>query len=447
MEQRVLLCMHDTIDFPTAFLGAIKAGIVPVAVSALLTAKEYEHMLLDSRARALIVSESLLPIFKPLFGRSQLLQHVIVSGTDGHGHLLFSDLLAKGETRFDPAPTTANDMCFWLYSSGSTGAAKGTVHTHASLILTAENYARPILGITENDVVFSAAKLSFAYGLGNALTFPMAVGATAVLLADRPTPAAVFGHLRKYRPTIFCAAPTAYAALLASPELSQGEEIGLRICTAAAEALPEDIGKRWKARFGVDILDGIGSTEMLHIFISNRPDDVVYGTTSKAVPGYDIRIVDDDGRPVKQGETGELQVRGPSAAIMYWNNRERSQATFHGPWTCTGDKYMQREDGRYVHAGRNDDMLKVSGLYVSPVEVELALIAHPAVLEAAVVGKQDEAHLTKPIAFVVLKPGRTPSPELADELKQHVKARLAMYKYPRWIDFVTELPKTVTGKI
>jgi benzoate-CoA ligase len=308
-------------------------------------------------------------------------------------------------------------------------------------------YARPILGISENDVVFSAAKLSFAYGLGNALTFPMAVGASAVLLADRPTPAAVFSHLRKYRPTIFCAAPTAYAAFLASPELPSREELTLRICTAAAEALPEDIGKRWRAHLGVDILDGIGSTEMLHIFISNRPGDVVYGTTGKAVPGYEVQIVDDDGHPVKQGETGELQVRGPSAAIMYWNNRERSRKTFQGPWTCTGDKYLQREDGRYVHAGRNDDMLKVSGLYVSPVEVEATLIAHPAVLEAAVVGKEDDDHLTKPLAFVVVKPNQAASPELAEELKQHVKSRLAMYKYPRWVIFVSELPKTATGKI
>jgi len=447
MEQRALVCLHDSIDFPTAFLGAIKAGVVPVAVSAMLTAKEYEYMLADSRARVLIVSESLVPIFAPLIGKSRLLRHVIVSGTDAQGHISFSELLSKSETRFDPAPTCADDMCFWLYSSGSTGAPKGTVHVHSNLIQTAELYARPILGIREDDIMFSAAKLSFAYGLGNSLTFPMSVGATAALLADRPTPAAVFGYLRKYRPTIFCAAPTAYAALLANPELPRREEMNLRICTAAAEALPEDIGKRWATHFGVDILDGIGSTEMLHIFISNRPGDVAYGTSGRPVPGYEVRIVDDNGDPVKQGETGELQVRGPSAALMYWNNRERSRKTFQGPWTCTGDKYLQREDGRYVHAGRNDDMLKVSGLYVSPVEVEATLIAHPAVLEAAVIGRQDEQHLTKPLAFVVLKPGQLRSPQLAEELKQHVKSRLAMYKYPRWVEFVDELPKTATGKI
>jgi benzoate-CoA ligase len=447
MEQRVLLCLHDTIDFPTTFLGAIKAGIVPVAVSAILTAKDYEHMLLDSRARALILSESLLPVFAPLLGKARRLQHVIVSGRDAQGHILLTELLAKGSAHFDAAPTCADDMCFWLYSSGSTGAPKGTVHVHSSLIQTAELYARPVLGISENDVVFSAAKLSFAYGLGNALSFPMSVGATAVLLGDRPTPPGVFGHLRKYRPTIFCAAPTAYAALLASPELPSREDVNLRICTAAAEALPADIGKRWRAHFGVDILDGIGSTEMLHIFISNRPGDVEYGTTGRAVPGYEIRLVDDEGRLVKQGDTGELQVRGPSAAIMYWNNRERSRKTFQGAWTLTGDKYVQRDDGRYVHAGRNDDMLKVGGLYVSPVEVESALISHSAVLEAAVVGKEDDERLIKPLAFVVLKAAQTASPQLAEELKQHVRSRLAMYKYPRWVEFIGELPKTATGKI
>ena len=448
MEQRVLLCLHDTIDFPTAFLGSIKAGIVPVAVSSVLTAVEYEHQLVDSRARVLIVSESQLPIFVPLLAKSPTLRHVIVSGSNAQGHMLFSDFVAKGGAKFEPAPTCCDDMCFWLYSSGSTGAPKGTVHVHSSMIQTAELYARPVLGIREDDVMFSAAKLSFAYGLGNSLSFPMSVGATAVLLGDRPTPAAVFGHILKYQPTIFCAAPTAYAALLASPDMPARKDVkNLRICTAAAEALPEEIGKRWQSHFGVDILDGIGSTEMLHIFISNSPGDVVYGTTGKAVPGYEIRIVDDEGKPVPQGEIGELQVSGPSSAVMYWNNRERSRKTFQGPWTCTGDKYMQNAEGRYMHAGRNDDMLKVSGLYVSPVEVEAALVAHTAVLEAAVVGKEDDDQLLKPLAFIVLKPGQAKSPELAEELKQHVKSRLAMYKYPRWVEFLDELPKTATGKI
>jgi benzoate-CoA ligase len=296
-------------------------------------------------------------------------------------------------------------------------------------------------------VVFSAAKLFFAYGLGNALTFPLAVGATTVLLAERPTPAAVSAYLRKYQPTIFYGVPTLYAGLLASPDLPQRGEVKLRRCTSAGEALPEDIGKRWRERFGVDILDGIGSTEMLHIFLSNRPDDVRYGTTGKPVPGYDVRIVDDEGRPLPAGETGELQIAGPTGALLYWNNRARSRGTFQGAWTRSGDKYTRRADGYYVYAGRTDDMLKVSGQYVSPIEVESALITHEAVLEAAVIAKEDEEKLTKPLAFVVLKPGRSASPGLAEELKQHVKSRLAPYKYPRWIEFIDELPKTATGKI
>jgi benzoate-CoA ligase len=447
MEQRVLLCLLDTIDFPTAFLGSIKAGVVPVAANTLLTTKDFEYMLQDSRARVLVVSQPLLPVFAPLLSKLPYLRHVVVSGQHAGGNLLLSELLAKADTQFDAAPTCADDMCFWLYSSGSTGAPKGTVHAQSSLIFTAEFYARPILGIQESDVVFSAAKLFFAYGLGNALTFPLAVGATTVLLAERPTPATVSACLTKYQPTIFYGVPTLYAALLVSKELPSRDQVKLRRCTSAGEALPEDIGKRWRARFGVDILDGIGSTEMLHIFLSNRQDDVCYGTTGKPIPGYDLRIVDDNGSPVKPGETGELQISGPTSAIFYWNNRERSRTTFQGAWTRSGDKYALRPDGYYVYAGRTDDMLKVSGQYVSPVEVESALITHEAVLEAAVVAKQDEEKLTKPLAYVVLKPGLTASDGLSDELKQHVKSRLAPFKYPRWIEFIDELPKTATGKI
>lgn len=449
VEQRVLLCLHDTIDFPTAFLGSIKAGIVPVAANTLLTAADYEYMLQDSRARALIVSEPLLATFAPLLKKLPFLKHIIVSGKgkSASEHLAFFELLAKSAITFEPAATCADDMCFWLYSSGSTGAPKGTVHAHSSLIQTAELYGRPILGIQENDVVFSAAKLFFAYGLGNGLSFPLAVGATTVLMAERPTPAAVFARLRKHRPTIFYGVPTLYAAMLSTPELPQRSELQLRRCASAGESLPEEIGKRWVKHFGVDILDGIGSTEMLHIFLSNRPGDVHYGTTGKPVPGYEVRLVDDEGGPVKPGEPGELQIAGPTSAILYWNNRTRSRGTFQGQWTRSGDKYTLDAAGYYVYAGRSDDMLKVSGNYVSPIEVESALITHDAVLEAAVIGKQDEQKLIKPLAFVVLKPGRTAAPGLAEELKQHVKSRLAPYKYPRWIEFTDELPKTATGKI
>jgi benzoate-CoA ligase len=446
-EQRVLLCLLDTIDFPTAFLGCIKAGVVPIAANTLLTTADYEYMLNDSRARTLVVSSALLPQFEPILGRLPFLERVIVSGDGGDGHLAFDHLLAGGSPTLGPAATRADDMCFWLYSSGSTGAPKGTVHVHASLILTAELYARPVLGIREDDVVFSAAKLFFAYGLGNSLSFPMAVGATAVLMKERPTPASVAARLRQHQPSIFYAVPTLFAAMLASPDLPAREALRLRLATSAGEALPAEIGRRFSEHFGIDVLDGIGSTEMLHIFLSNRPGDVRLGTTGKPVPGYELRLLDETGAAVPDGEQGELHIRGATAAMCYWNNRARSRSTFQGEWTRSGDKYLRDADGYYVYCGRTDDMLKVSGIYVSPVEVESALISHPAVLEAAVIGSPDSDALVKPRAFVVLKPGREPGPDLAAELKQHVKDLLAPYKYPRWIDFVPDLPKTATGKI
>jgi benzoate-CoA ligase len=447
MEHRVMLVHLDTIDWPSAFLGAIKAGIVPIAVNTLLTPADYEFMLKDSRARGLIVSEQLLPALAPVIKASPFLKHVIVSGTNPGQYLSLQGLMAEAGTRFEAAPTTSDDPCFWLYSSGSTGTPKGTVHVHASPIQTAELYARPILGIRESDLVFSAAKLFFAYGLGNALSFPLAVGATTVLMAERPTPDAVFKRLKEHKPTIFYGVPTLFAALLASPALPKRAEVAMRVCTSAGEALPADIGKRWTEHFGVEILDGIGSTEMLHIFLSNRPGEVRYGTTGKPVPGYALRLIDENGDPAKTGELGELQISGPTAAAMYWNNRARSRDTFMGAWTRSGDKYTVDADGYYTYGGRSDDMLKVSGIYVSPFEVEAALLTHPDVLEAAVIGVPDEQELVKPKAYVVPKQGVKASAELGDALKQHVKDRLAPYKYPRWVEFVQELPKTATGKI
>ncbi len=445
-EQRILVCLQDTIDFPTVFLGAIKAGIVPVAANTALRPTDYSYMLRDSRARALFVSAALLPTLAPSLSEHTQLQHVVVSRGSHPSFTSLENLLSKAASRFEPAATSCDDPCFWLYSSGSTGAPKGTVHVHSSLIQTAELYARPILGISKDDVVFSAPKLFFAYGLGNALTFPLAVGGTAVLMAERPTPEAVYARLKRHQATIFGGVPTLYAAML-SGQLPPREALALRTCVSAGEALPKNIGERWTRHFGIDILDGIGSTEMLHIFLSNRPGKVSYGTTGSPVPGYQIRLVDEEGQPAPRGEIGELQVCGPTRALAYWNNREKTSQTFLGPWVRSGDKYYVDEQGCYVYAGRSDDMLKVSGIYVAPAEVEAALISHPAVLEAAVIGAMDAEGLMKPLACVVLNTGARPSAALAEQLKQHVKSLLAPHKYPRRIEFLDELPKTATGKI
>jgi benzoate-CoA ligase family protein len=446
-EERVLLCLTDTVDWPTAFLGAIKSGIVPVPVNTLMTEDDYRFMLADSRARALIVSEAIYPKFERLIASSPELGHVIVCGDAAHGHRGFEDMMAGAAPEPYTAATTPDDICFWLYTSGSTGKPKAAVHVHADLKLTNDLYAAAILGLTEADVCYSAAKLFFAYGLGNALTFPLSAGATTILLPERPTPETVAALLRRHGVTVLYAVPTFYAAFLASAAAPERSELKLRLCVSAGEALPADIGARWRARYGVDILDGLGSTEMLHIFLSNRPGDVKYGTTGKPVPGYEIRLVGESGEIVSQGEMGELQVRGPTSAVMYWNNRAQSRATFLGDWTRSGDKYREDEDGYLVYCGRTDDMLKVGGMYVSPFEVEGALCAHPDVLEAAVVGSADAEGLIKPKAYVVLKSPGLASPALATALQEHCKSRLAPYKYPRAIEFRTDLPKTATGKI
>ena len=472
LETRVLMCMLDGIDFPAVFWGAIKAGCIPIPVNTLLTSNDYAHLLRDSRARIVVVSEALLDRFAPALADQPHVEQVVVAGSEAHGlassaagaetsgrpwtatatgaadHFRLADLLSAAPPQLDAAPTTCDDVAFWLYTSGSTGTPKGSMHLHRDLIATAEHYGVATLGIREDDLVYSAAKLFFAYGLGNAMTFPFHVGATTVVLAGRPTADAVAALLREHRPTIFYGVPTLYGAMLAlPPDASENGSSRLRLAASAGEALPAEIGAAWEERFGAPILDGLGSTEMLHIFLSNREGDVRYGTSGRAVPGYRLKVVAETGEPAAPGEIGELWVSGDSSAVAYWNQREKSLTTFHGPWTRTGDKYVVDEEGYYHYRGRTDDMLKVGGQWVSPFEVESALLGHEAVLEAAVVAAEDDRGLVKPKAFVVPREGVEPDAELASALQEFVKDRLAPFKYPRWIEFASDLPKTATGKI
>ncbi len=447
-EARVALLLQDTVDFPVAFFGAIKAGIAPVALNTLLTTEQYRYILDDSRAQALIVSEPLLATVQPILADLPFLTHLIVAGgkAPAYGFSLAEELADMPES-LEKVQTCADEVAFWLYSSGSTGMPKGVRHVHTSMMETARLYGQAVLGIREGDVVFSAAKLFFAYGLGNAMSFPLGVGATTILLPERPTPEAVFRTMAQHQPTIFYGVPTLYAAMLAHKEPPQQAFSRTRWCVSAGEALPAEVGRAFKERFGADILDGVGSTEMLHIYVSNRPGDIRYGTSGKPVAGYDIRLVDEAGQPVPPGEVGEMLVSGPSAAEGYWNQRAKSRSTFEGQWMRTGDKYTCDAEGYYTYAGRTDDMFKVSGIWVSPFEVESALVSHPSVLEAAVVPAMDGDGLLKPKAFVVLKEGHSGGPALDEVLQEHVKAKAGPWKYPRWITYADNLPKTATGKI
>jgi benzoate-CoA ligase len=443
-EQRILLCLVDTVDFPTVFLGAVHAGVISVPLNTALMEEDYRWILQNSGAKAVFVSAELARQW------TNIADHFpeVVFVSSGGGPWTALEALLEAAACAAPAPTHRDDTAFWLYTSGSTGRPKGVMHTHASMRLTASLFGQGVLGYQAEDVVLSVAKQFFAYGLGNALSFPFAAGATAVLHDGRATPAAIGGLIRRHRVTVLNGVPTFFAGWLASGDAPARTDVPtLRIATSAGECLPAHIGEEFRRRYAVDIIDGLGSTEMLHVYLAQRPGSVRYGCTGKVVPGYELRIMTDGGSPAASDEVGELQVKGPTAAAAYWRNRPKSRATFIGDWMRTGDNFSCDVDGWYTFSGRRDDMLKVGGTYVSPIEVEEALSRHDAVFEAAVVGAADGDGLIKPRAHVVLRSGVSRSTDLEVALKVHVKSLLAPFKYPRWIIFEEELPKTATGKI
>lgn len=446
-KSRIALLMFDTIDFPIAYWGAIRAGVVPVCLNTLLTTDQYEYLLSDSHVEALFVSVELLPLVAPILEKMVFLKHIVVVGEGSHDHLVFQDLLNRAKPDFSTAKTHSDDIAFWLYSSGSTGEPKGVMHRHSSLIHVAKYFGQGVLNISHDDVCFAAAKLFFAYAQGAAMAIPMSVGATTILMPGRPTPGSILATLHRFNPTIFFGVPTLYATMLADADCQpKNASNRLRLCVSAGEALPQDLGQSWRDRMGIDIIDGVGSTEMLNAFLSNRPGEVRYGTSGREFDGYKLRLVDDEDNDIDADTIGELLVLGGSSAEGYWNKPEKSRDTFQGKWVRTGDKYYRDKDGYYHYCGRTNDMFKVSGRWVSPFEVEQALVSYPAVLEAAVVARKDDKGLIKPKAFVVLKKSHHHD-GLFEILKTHVKTSVGVWKYPRWIDFVDDLPKTATGKI
>jgi benzoate-CoA ligase len=456
IEHRYMILLHDCPDFVAAFLGGMRLGAVPVCVSTMLSVENYRFMFEDSRSRVLVTNTELYDKLKPVLPGLQYLKAVILVPRTGEDISWVSavrkvhewnGLMTYMKKTRPIARTYKNDVALWLYSSGSTGQPKGTVHMHHDIITTTDLYARQILKIDQDSVCFSASKLFFAYGLGNSLTFPFRWGATAVLNPDRPTPEGTFAVIEKYRPTHFFGVPTLFASMLASKDAEKRQPSSLKIVVSAGEALQPAIFARWKEMYGQEIVEGIGSTEMLHIFISNRPGEARPGSSGKLVPGYEARIVDEAGRDVPFGSTGNLLVKGESMAVMYWGRHKKSSKVMLGDWLATGDMYSTDKDGFYYYAGRSDDMLKVGGIWVSPVEVEGAIMELPEVLECAVVGSPDDEGLVKPKAFVVLKQSYNPSDELTCKIQDHVRNTTSKYKYPRWVEYLPELPKTATGKI
>ena len=447
-EQRAVLLLHDGPAFYACFLGAIKIGAVPIPINTMLREADYRFILNDSRATVCIVSEPLAGQILPSLHLLPCLKHLIVSNGAIAGIPSLETLLDGASPTLDQADTHKDDPAFWLYSSGSTGAPKGAIHLQHDIVLTIEGYARGVLQMTEDDRCLSAAKLFFAYGLGNSLSFPLGLGAQAVVVAGRSAPETMFEAIGRFHPTIFFGVPTLYAAMLQVENATTRFDLSsLRFCVSAGEALPAEIFRRWRERFGLEIVDGIGSTEMLHIFLSNRPGACRAGTSGVEVPGYAAKIVDEHGAQLSAGSIGTLMVCGDSAAAGYWKQHEKTKTTFQGEWVNTGDKYFRDDEGYYHYCGRSDDMLKVGGIWVSPMEVENTVLAHEAVAECAVVGVTDTDGLTKPKAFVVVRPSVVATDETARDIQQFVKSRIAPYKYPRWIEFVPELPKTATGKL
>lgn len=447
-EERIAILLPDSPEWVCAFFGAIKMGAVAIPMNTLLTAKDYEYLLNDSRARALVVHADLSDRIEPIRDRLRYLKHIVTVGGKPVDSLEFDPLLDRASSHLDHADTVKDDTAFWLYSSGTTGRPKGAIHLQHDMLVAADCYAKDTIDLKESDVSFSVAKLFFAYGLGNGLYFPLRTRGTTILLPDRPVPDKVFETVDRYQPTVYYGVPTSYAAMLHVAEKTGRTSLGrVRMCVSAGETLPRYLFERWRDRFGVEILDGIGSTEILHIFISNRPGQAKAGSTGQVVPGFEAKIVDDAGIELPPGQVGTLLMKGDSIAQGYWNQHEATKRTFCGEWINTHDKFMMDQDGYFWYSGRADDMLKVSGQSVWPTEVEGLLHEHPAVLESGVTGAADDEGLLKPVAFIVLKDGHTGSAELAHEIQQFVKKNTLPHKYPRAVVFVDTLPKTATGKI